>query len=61
MCQALETVGLSESSSSSFRKKSFSDDLSVMEDFLLHMKMIGERERVSTPPGEVMMRSWLSS
>ena len=29
--------------------------------FLLHMKLIGGREWVSTPPGEVMMRSWLSS
>ena len=43
-CKALETVSLSESSSSSLRKKSFSDDHSDMEDFLLHMKMIGEME-----------------
>ena len=32
-CQAPETVCLSESSSSSFRKKSSSDDHSDMEDF----------------------------
>ncbi len=32
-CQAPETVCLSESSSSSFRKKSSSDDHSNMEDF----------------------------
>ena len=57
----LRLFSLNESSSSSLRKKSFSDDHSDMEDFLLHMKMIGERERVSTPPGEAMMRSWLSS
>ena len=29
--------------------------------FLLHMKLIGGKEWVFTPPGEVMMRSWLSS
>ena len=57
----LRLFSLNETSSYSLRKKTFSDNHSDMEEFFFHMRLIDETERVFTPPGEVMMRSWFSS
>ena len=40
--------------SSSLRRKTLSDDHSDKEKFFVLMRMIGESERVITPPEEVM-------